>query len=127
MGYGFILVHASLHTTDGILSDTDTDGTDIGVIGLTLPKGRVRPFAEVYLIDLLERLSAVSGHLLFGVNLTISTDEDLPETLLTGRVPFLSLAARTRREDECETEDLFHSCDATPRRHGCWSPGWGSG
>jgi hypothetical protein len=71
LGYGFTVVHASLHTTDGSFSDSDTDGTDIGVIGFTLPKGRVRPFAELYLIDLLERQSAVGGHLLFGVNLRI--------------------------------------------------------
>jgi hypothetical protein len=70
VGYGFTLVHASLRTTDGTFSDSDTDGTDIGVIGLTLPKGRVRPFAELYLIDLLERNSA-GGHLLFGLNLRI--------------------------------------------------------
>jgi hypothetical protein len=71
VGYGFTLVHASLRTSDGSFDDSDTDGTDVGVIALSLPQGRVRPFAEVYLIDLLERQSAVGGHLLFGLNLRI--------------------------------------------------------
>jgi len=72
LGYGLTLVHASLRATDGTFSESDTDATDVGVIGLTLPKGRFRPFAEVYLVDLLERRSAVGGHLLFGVNLRFS-------------------------------------------------------
>jgi hypothetical protein len=71
LGYGFTVAHASLHTKDQTFSDSDTDGTDVGVIGLTYPKGRLRPFAEMYLVDLLERQSAVGGHLLFGVNLRI--------------------------------------------------------
>jgi hypothetical protein len=71
VGYGFTLAHASLRTSDGSFDDSDTDGTDIGVIGLTLPKWRVRPFADLYLVDLLERHSAVGGHLLFGLNLRI--------------------------------------------------------
>ena len=71
VGYGFTLAHASLRTADGAFSDSDTDATDIGVIGLSFPKGRVRPFADLYLIDLLERRRAVGGHLLFGVNLRI--------------------------------------------------------
>jgi len=72
LGYGFTVVHASLHTKDHTFSDSDTDGTDVGVIGLTYPKGWVRPFAEMYLVDLLERQSAVGGHLLFGVNLRVN-------------------------------------------------------
>lgn len=71
LGYGFTIVHASIHTKDQTFSDSDTDGTDVGVIGLTYPKGSVRPFAEMYLVDLLERRSAVGGHLLFGVNLRV--------------------------------------------------------
>jgi hypothetical protein len=71
LGYGLTLVHASLRTSDGAFSDSDSDATDVGVIAVTLPKGRLRPFAEVYLIDLLERQSAVGGNLLFGLNLRI--------------------------------------------------------
>jgi hypothetical protein len=71
LGYGLTLAHASLRTSDGTFSDSDSDATDVGVIGLTLPAGRFRPFAEVYLVDLLERQSAVGGNLLFGVNLRI--------------------------------------------------------
>jgi hypothetical protein len=69
VGYGFTLAYASLRSADGIISDSDTDATDVGVIALSLPSGRVRPFAELYLIDLLERRSAVGANLLFGVNL----------------------------------------------------------
>jgi len=71
VGYGVTMVHASLRTKDHVSSGSDTNGTDVGVIGLTYPKGRVRPFADMYLVDLLERESAVGGHLLFGVNLRI--------------------------------------------------------
>jgi hypothetical protein len=53
------------------VSDSETDATDVGVIALTLPKGRIRPFAEVYLVDLLERRAAVGGNLLVGANLRI--------------------------------------------------------
>ena len=71
VGYGLTWVHATLHAPEFDISESDSDATDVGVIALTLPKGRVRPFAEVYLVDLLERQSAVGGHLLFGVNLRV--------------------------------------------------------
>jgi hypothetical protein len=71
LGYGITLIHASLSIPSLGLSDSETDATDVGVIALTYPRGRVRPFAEVYLVDLLERRGAVGGHLLFGVNLRI--------------------------------------------------------
>ena len=71
VGYGLTYVHASLESPELGISESDSDATDVGVIALTLPKGRVRPFAEMYLVDLLERQSAVGGHLLFGVNLRL--------------------------------------------------------
>lgn len=71
LGYGLSLVHASIHATDGSFSGSDTDATDVAVLGLTLPKGRIRPFAEVYALDLLERRSAVGGHLLAGLNVRL--------------------------------------------------------
>jgi hypothetical protein len=71
LGYGLTYAHSSVHTNDGTFSASDGDATDVGVISLTLPKGRVRPFADFYLIDLLERQSAVGAHLLFGVNLLV--------------------------------------------------------
>lgn len=71
LGYGITVVHASITIPELGISDSDTDATDVGVIALTLPKGRIRPFVEVYLIDLLERRATVGGHLLFGVNLRI--------------------------------------------------------
>ena len=71
LGYGMTVVHASLSSAEFDFSDSETDATDVGVVGLSLPKGKVRPFAEVYLVDLLERRSAVGGHLLFGVNLRL--------------------------------------------------------
>lgn len=71
LGYGITLAHASLRIPDLGVSDSETDATDVGVIAVTLPKGRVRPFAEVYLVDLLERRAAVGGNLLVGANLRI--------------------------------------------------------
>jgi hypothetical protein len=71
LGYGMTVIHASLSSAEFDFSDSETDATDVGVVGLTLPTGRVRPFAELYLVDLLERRSAVGGHLLFGVNLRL--------------------------------------------------------
>ena len=71
LGYGLTVVHASVHATDGSFSGSDTDATDVAVLGVTLPKGRVRPFTEVYALDLLERRSAVGGHLLAGVNVRL--------------------------------------------------------
>jgi hypothetical protein len=70
VGYGFTLAYVSLRTTTGTYSDSDTDATDVAVIALTLPTWRVRPFAELYLIDLLEH-SSVGANLLFGLNLRI--------------------------------------------------------
>jgi hypothetical protein len=71
LGYGITLAHASLRIPDLGVSDSETDATDVGVIAVTLPKGRVRPFAEVYLVDLLERRASVGGNLLVGANLRI--------------------------------------------------------
>jgi hypothetical protein len=71
LGYGLTLVHASVRATDGSFSGSDTDATDVAVLGLRLPKGRVRPFAEVYALDLLERRAAVGGHLLAGLNVRL--------------------------------------------------------
>jgi hypothetical protein len=68
LGYGLTFAHATLKAANGAFSDSDSDATDVGVVSLTLPKGRFRPFADLYLIDLLERRSAVGGHLLFGLN-----------------------------------------------------------
>ncbi len=71
LGYGITLAHLSIRIPELGVSDSDTDATDVGVIAVTLPKGRVRPFAEVYLVDLLERRGAVGGNLLIGANLRI--------------------------------------------------------
>jgi hypothetical protein len=71
LGYGLTYAHLSVHTKDGTFSDSAGDATDVGVIALTLPKGRVRPFADFYLIGLLERRASVGAHLLFGANLLV--------------------------------------------------------
>jgi hypothetical protein len=68
LGYGLTFAHATLEAANGAFSDSDSDATDVGVVSLTLPKGRFRPFADVYFIDLLERNAAVGGHLIFGLN-----------------------------------------------------------
>jgi hypothetical protein len=53
------------------ISDSRTEWTDVGVVGIEFPGGLLRPFADVYLVDILDRESSVGGVLLLGFNLGI--------------------------------------------------------
>jgi hypothetical protein len=68
-GYGFTLWHASLRNE---AAQTDTAGsnfTDVIVLGAEAPIPHVRPFVDLYLIDILDRESAVGVNLLMGVQI----------------------------------------------------------
>jgi hypothetical protein len=70
LGYGLTVSHISVsHPTQGTRSNTEV--TDVIVIGLELPLWWIRPFGELYLIDILDRESAVGGNALFGLNFTL--------------------------------------------------------
>lgn len=68
LGYGVTVARVSVH--DRLLDQRAavTDATDVRLIGLELPVWQVRPFAELYLVDLLERTASVGGNLLLGVS-----------------------------------------------------------
>lgn len=67
LGYGVTVLHASATHVSGA-SASDTEVTDVIVIGLELPLWWVRPFGELYLIDILDREAAVGGNALFGLS-----------------------------------------------------------
>jgi len=73
LGYGFVLLHSSLRNASLGLDTAGSDFTDAIVLGLEAPTPHVRPFADVYLIDILDRESAVGVNLLMGVQIPVPT------------------------------------------------------
>jgi len=73
LGYGFVLLHSSLRNTSLQLDTAGSDFTDAIVLGLEAPTPHVRPFADLYLIDILDRESAVGVNLLMGIQIPVPT------------------------------------------------------
>ncbi len=73
VGYGFVLLHSSLRNTSLQLDTAGSDFTDAIVLGLEAPTPHVRPFADLYLIDILDRESAVGVNLLMGIQIPVPT------------------------------------------------------
>lgn len=71
LGYGLTYARVSISESITGMSESNSDWTDVGVIAVEWPRGRIRPFGELYLIDLLERQAAVGGHALFGINVVL--------------------------------------------------------
>ncbi len=71
IGYGMTAIRLSAEEQATGISDSRTEWTDVGVVGIEFPGGLLRPFADVYLIDILDRESSVGGVLLLGFNLGI--------------------------------------------------------
>jgi len=78
-----VVVHLSTWTEDGqrdIMSQADALGgfrrgrpTGRRAFGLEAPTPHVRPFVDLYLIDILDRESAVGVNLLMGLQVHVST------------------------------------------------------
>ena len=73
VGYGFVLLHSSLRNTSLQLDTAGSDFTDAIVLGLEAPIPHVHPFADLYLIDILDRESAVGVNLLMGIQIPVPT------------------------------------------------------
>src|SRR5213080_5267166 len=73
LGYGFILIHNSLRDASLQLETSGSNFTDAIVLGLEAPTPFVRPFADLYLVDILDRESAVGVNLLMGVQVSLPT------------------------------------------------------
>ena len=73
VGYGFVLLHSSLRNASLGLDTAGSDFTDAIVLGLEAPTPHVRPFADLYLIDILDRESAVGVNLLMGIQIPVPT------------------------------------------------------
>jgi len=73
VGYGFILIHSSLRNASLQLDTSGSNFTDAIVLGLEAPTPYVRPFSDLYLIDILDRESAVGVNLLMGVQIRLPT------------------------------------------------------
>ena len=73
VGYGFVLLHSSLRNASLQLDTSGSDFTDAIVLGVETPTPHVRPFADLYLIDILDRESAVGVNLLMGVQIPVPT------------------------------------------------------
>lgn len=71
LGYGAIMINASVRDNVQGIELSDTEWFDAIVIGLELPLSIVRPFGELYLIDILKRQGAVGGNALFGLNVRL--------------------------------------------------------
>jgi hypothetical protein len=68
-GYGFVLLHGSVQEGNETVSDSEF--TDAIVLGLEAPLPYVRPFGDLYLIDILDRESAVGVNLLLGLQVPL--------------------------------------------------------
>ena len=73
VGYGFVLLHSSLRNASLQLDTSGSDFTDAIVLGVETPTPHVRPFADLYLIDILDRESAVGVNLLMGIQIPVPT------------------------------------------------------
>src|SRR3989442_4229077 len=73
VGYGFILIHHSFGNASLQLDTSGSNFTDATALGLNPPTPYVRPFADLYLIDILDRKSAVGVNLLMGVQIRLPT------------------------------------------------------
>src|SRR2546423_1861920 len=73
VGYGFVLIHSSLRNASLQLDTSGSNFTDAVVLGLEAPTPHIRPFADLYLIDILDRESAVGVNLLMGVQIGLPT------------------------------------------------------
>ena len=71
VGYGFVLIHSSLRNASLQVDMSGSNVTDAVVLGLEAPTPHVRPFADLYLIDILDRESAVGVNLLMGVQIRL--------------------------------------------------------
>ena len=72
-GYGFVLIHSSLRNASLRLDTSGSTFTDAIVLGLEAPTPYVRPFVDLYLIDILDRESAVGVNLLMGFQVHVAT------------------------------------------------------
>ena len=70
-GYGFVLLHSSLRNSSAQIDTSYSNFTDALVFGLEAPTPFVRPFADLYLIDILDRESAVGVNLLLGLQVAL--------------------------------------------------------
>jgi hypothetical protein len=70
-GYGFVLLHGSLRSTSTTFRQSASTFTDAIVLGLEAPIPRIRPFADLYLIDILDRESGVGVNILLGVQFLV--------------------------------------------------------
>lgn len=71
IGYGMTTLRFSAEEQATGISDSTTEWSDVGVIGIEFPGGLLRPFADVYLVDILDHESSVGSVLLLGFNLGI--------------------------------------------------------
>jgi hypothetical protein len=74
LGYGLTIEHRTanwsfLDRTDRIYNRTST--TDAALVGVGLPVGRFRPFADIVATRLLDRDGTVGGHALFGLTVNV--------------------------------------------------------
>ena len=70
-GYGFVLLHSSLRNPTFQVDTSASNFTDALVFGLEAPTPFVRPFADLYLIDILDREAAVGVNVLMGLQVPL--------------------------------------------------------
>jgi hypothetical protein len=74
LGYGFVVVHQRLQSPvrpGTIVNIADSEFADTAVLGLEVPTPYVRPFADLYLIYLLDRTGQVGVNLLMGLQVPL--------------------------------------------------------
>ena len=71
LGYGLVIAHSSIDSTGFGVGGSSTETSDAGLIGVEVPLKRVRPFSYLYLVNLLNRGSAVGGFWLLGLNVVL--------------------------------------------------------
>jgi hypothetical protein len=70
-GYGAALARTSVRDLRSDDTALEVDRTDVGVIALEIPLERLRPFGELYLLNLLNRRGQVVGNAHFGLSLRL--------------------------------------------------------
>ena len=71
VGYGLTAHYARADNAGRDLSVSNLDLTDTAVLAFAGPRWRIRPYAELYLVNILRRAGQIGGHLFFGLSVVV--------------------------------------------------------
>ena len=71
VGYGLTVYYVHADNAGRSLKVSNLDLTDTAVFALPGPRWRIRPYAELYLVNILRRAGQIGGHLFFGLSVAV--------------------------------------------------------